>query len=304
MKTRALLTFALLCSALLGAPPSVARAQPASAQDDEAPATSNEDQAARLLFQSAREAFAAGDYERALSGFQQAYDLSHRPALLYNIGTTLDRMRRDDDALAIFEQFLREDPQTPNRAEIESRVAQLRAGVEARQAREEAARLERERVEAERLAAEEERRVAEEHHRLADEAAGGGTPPVLFISVAGVAVATGAMAIGFGVRTNALNDSYEGYIADTNLQNENDPASDEQVREARSRYNRAKSRQTLTNTMLGISGAALVGAVTLIFFTDWDGDSDDAASSTATSRITPSLGVSAQGVALGMTYDF
>jgi hypothetical protein len=48
------------------------------------------------------------------------------------------------------------------------------------------------------------------------------------------------------------------------------------VREARDRYNRAKSRQTLTNTMLGISGAALIGAVTLIFFTDWDGDSDDA----------------------------
>ncbi|MEZ4325791.1 MAG: hypothetical protein R3B40_11265, partial [Polyangiales bacterium] len=128
MKTRALLPSALLSVVLAGASPSISLAQPA----DDPP--SNEDQAARLLFQSAREAFAAGEYERALTGFQQAYDLSRRPALLYNIGTTLDRLRRDNEALAVFEQFLREDPETPNRAEIESRVAQLRAGIQARQA--------------------------------------------------------------------------------------------------------------------------------------------------------------------------
>ena len=223
------------------------------------------------------------------------------PALLYNIGTTLDRLRRDDEALAIFEQFLREDPETPNRAEIESRVAQLRAGIQARQAREEAARLEAERVDAERRAAEEERRLAEEHHRLAEEAASGGAHPALIISVGGVAVATGAMALGFGLRTRALDDSYEGYIATTDAASEF-PPTDEQRAEARERYNRAKSRQTLTNTMLGISGAALIGAVTLIFFTDWDGDSDDAPAPAA--RLTPSLGVSAQGVEMGMTYDF
>ncbi|MBK6580025.1 MAG: tetratricopeptide repeat protein [Sandaracinaceae bacterium] len=194
----------------------VALAQPGA--DD--PGPTNEDQAARVLFQSAREAFAVGEYERALSGFQQAYDLSRRPALLYNIGTTLDRLRRDDEALAIFEQFLREDPETPNRAEIESRVAQLRAGIQARHAREEAARLEAERVDAERRAAEEERRLAEEHHRLAEEAASGGAHPALIISVGGVAVATGAMALGFGLRTRALDDSYEGYIATTDAASE------------------------------------------------------------------------------------
>lgn len=245
-----------------------------------------------------------GEYERALSGFQQAYNLSRRPALLYNIGTTLDRLRRDDEALAIFEQFLREDPETPNRAEIESRVAQLRAGIQARQAREEAARLEAERVDAERRAAEEERRLAEEHRRMAEEAASGGTPPVLVISVGGVAVATGVMALGFGLRTVALNDSYEGYIRTTREENGGvEVGTPDQQREARQRYNKARSRQLLTNTMLGISGAALVGAVTLIFFTDWDGDDPDAAPSD-TARFTPSLGVSAQGLELGMTYDF
>jgi tetratricopeptide (TPR) repeat protein len=298
MKIRVLLAFSLFSMALFGGG-AVALAQPGA--DD--PGPTNEDQAARLLFQSAREAFAVGEYERALSGFQQAYDLSRRPALLYNIGTTLDRLRRDDEALAIFEQFLREDPETPNRAEIESRVAQLRAGIQARQAREEAARLEAERVDAERRAAEEERRLAEEHRRLAEEAASGGTPPVLVISVGGVAVATGAMALGFGLRTRALDDSYENYVATTLEENGGVMGDPDQVREARDRYNRAKSRQTLTNTMLGISGAALIGAVTLIFFTDWDGD-DPGAAPEDTARLTPSLGVSAQGVEMGMTYDF
>jgi tetratricopeptide (TPR) repeat protein len=298
MKIRVLLAFSLFSMALFGGG-AVALGQPGA---DE-PGPTNEDQAARLLFQSAREAFAVGEYERALSGFQQAYDLSRRPALLYNIGTTFDRLRRDDEALAIFEQFLREDPETPNRAEIESRVAQLRAGIQARHAREEAARLEAERVDAERRAAEEERRLAEEHRRLAEEAASGGTPPVLVISVGGVAVATGAMALGFGLRTRALDDSYENYVATTLEENGGVMGDPDQVREARDRYNRAKSRQTLTNTMLGISGAALIGAVTLIFFTDWDGDDPDAAPAD-TARLTPSLGVSAQGVEMGMTYDF
>lgn len=298
MKIRVLLAFSLSFAALAGSPQGASAQQPA----DE---PSNEDQAARLLFQSAREAFAVGEYERALSGFQQAYDLSRRPALLYNIGTTLDRLRRDDEALAIFEQFLREDPETPNRAEIESRVAQLRAGIQARHAREEAARLEAERVEQERRAAEEERRIAEEERRRAEEVASGGTPPVLVISVGGVAVATGAMALGFGLRTRALDDSYEQYVEDTLTENGGVMGTPDQVAEARDRYNRAKSRQTLTNTMLGISGAALVGAVTLIFFTDWDGDSDDLDAAPApAARLTPSLGVSPQGVEMGMTYDF
>lgn len=298
MKIRVLLAFSLFVAVFAGGQLGASAQPPA----DE---PSNEDQAARLLFQSAREAFAVGEYDRALAGFQQAYDLSRRPALLYNIGTTLDRLRRDEEALAIFEQFLREDPETPNRAEIESRAAQLRAGIQARQAREEAARIEAERVEQERRAAEEERRIAEEERRRAEEVASGGTPPVLVISVGGVAVATGAMALGFGLRTRALDDSYEQYVADTLAENGGVPGTDAQVREARDRYNRAKSRQLLTNTMLGISGAALVGAVTLIFFTDWDGDSDDPDAEPApAARLTPSLGVSPQGVEMGMTYDF
>ena len=290
---------ALLIGLAGGALAPVAHAQPANG-DEPAPST-NEDEAARLLFMSAREAFAAGDYERALQGFQQAYDLSQRPALLYNIGTALDRLRRDEEALAIFEQFLREDPETPNRAEIESRVRQLRANVEAARAREEAARLEAERVEQERLAAEEERRRAEQERRAAEEAAEGGISPMLTIGVGGLAVAAGALGMGFGLRTRSLNDSYLS-LADSLDMAGGTPTSD-QLSELRSRYNKAKSRQTLTNVFLPIAGAAAIGAVVMVFFTDWDGDSPPAASEPS-ARLTPSLGVSRLGLDLGMTYEF
>ena len=282
-----------------------ASAQPAEAEAaDGAPAPStNEDEAARLLFMSAREAFAAGDYERALSGFQQAYDLSQRPALLYNIGTALDRLRRDQEALAIFEQFLREDPETPNRAEIEARVRQLRANVDAADAREEAARLEAERVEQERLAAEEERRRAQEDRLAAEEAAEGGVSPVLTIGVGGLAVAAGALGLGFGLRTRNLNDSYLSLA--TELDQTGGAPTPAQLAELRSRYDKAKSRQTLTNVFLPIAGAAAIGAVVMVFFTDWDGDeAPQAASTEAAHRLTPSLGVSRLGLDLGMTYEF
>ena len=88
---------------------------PAPQSPPSEPAT-QEDAAARLLYTTAREAFAAGKSQVALERFQQAYDLSHRSSLRYTIGTTLDRMRRDREALAAFERFLVEDPTSPNRS--------------------------------------------------------------------------------------------------------------------------------------------------------------------------------------------
>ena len=276
----------------------------AEASPDAAAPTANEDEAARLLFQSARDAFAAGDYERALAGFQQAYDLSQRPALLYNIGTALDRLRRDEEALAVFEQFLRERPEAPNRAEIESRIGQLRTNVEAARAREEAARLEAERVEQERLAAEEERRQAEEQRRIAEEVAEGGLPAPLTLSVAGAGLVAGALGIVFGVQTRSRNDAYRRYVLDTFTAIGDGAATPEQAAEGRSLYNRARSRQTLTNVFLPTAGAALIGAGIMVFFTDWDGDPVTEDEADGMASFTPSLGVSRRGLDLGMSYAF
>lgn len=94
-----------------------------------------DDADARALFQLGQSAFDAGRYEAALDFFQRAYDLSHRPQLLYNIGQAADRLRRDRRALEAFEGFLRDAPESPQHASTRSRVAVLRATVEAEEAR-------------------------------------------------------------------------------------------------------------------------------------------------------------------------
>jgi tetratricopeptide (TPR) repeat protein len=73
------------------------------------------DRAARSLFEAGKIAFDLGRYEEALEYLQQAHDLSQRPILLFNIASTLDRLRRDQEALDTFERYLREVPDAANK---------------------------------------------------------------------------------------------------------------------------------------------------------------------------------------------
>ncbi len=85
---------------------------------------------ARLLFDEGRRAFYEGRFEEALALFRRAHELSGRDALLYNIGQSLDRMRRDEEAVAVFEEYLRKVPEAPNRGEVEARLQVLRAALQ------------------------------------------------------------------------------------------------------------------------------------------------------------------------------
>lgn len=96
----------------------------ASAQDERD--TSAQDEEARNLFEAARTAYAAGRYEVALARFREAYELSGRPALLFNMATAADRLRRDAEALDLYERFLAEMPSSPQRGEVEARIRILR----------------------------------------------------------------------------------------------------------------------------------------------------------------------------------
>ncbi len=87
------------------------------------------DEAARLTFVRAREAFDAGEYEDALRRFRQAYELSPRPTLLYNIAATLDRLRRDQEAADALRAYLDALPDAPDRTEVEARLRVLDATI-------------------------------------------------------------------------------------------------------------------------------------------------------------------------------
>ena len=93
--------------------PVVAHAQPADpARDAEA----------RLHFATGRDAFSRGDFASAVTEFERAYALSRRAQLLYNIGTTYERLHRWEEARSALQRYLDAVADAPDRAEVEGRI--------------------------------------------------------------------------------------------------------------------------------------------------------------------------------------
>ncbi len=125
----------LLAASLLNGAAGAACAQErdASSADPQAQQATDPDLQARVEFEVGRTAFDERHYDEALAAFERSYALSARPQLLYNIGQAADRLRRDARALAAFEQFLAEVPETPLREVTEERIVLLRAAILARE---------------------------------------------------------------------------------------------------------------------------------------------------------------------------
>ena len=104
-----------------------ALAQPAPQQ------TSGKDEEARGLFWAGRAAYDEGRYKDALGYFSRSYQLSGRPELLYNIGQTADRLRKDQEALDAFTEYLNRVPNADHREAVEARIVLLREGLEERE---------------------------------------------------------------------------------------------------------------------------------------------------------------------------
>lgn len=97
---------ALLC-------PVVASAQPADP---------TRDAEARQHFATGRDAFSRGDFATAVTEFERAYALSRRAQLLYNIGTTYERLHRWEEARSALQRYLDAVANAPDRAEVEGRI--------------------------------------------------------------------------------------------------------------------------------------------------------------------------------------
>ncbi len=137
MRPGHILVLILLLGGTLSGFASTARAQPAAGHQSDhgvhsgtAPGSDagNHDAQAHALFDEGRAAFAQGRFEDALRLFRQAYRLSSRPELLYNIGSAADRLRRDREALQAFQAYLdRAPPDAASRAEVQRRIEVLQA---------------------------------------------------------------------------------------------------------------------------------------------------------------------------------
>lgn len=85
---------------------------------------------ARALFRAAQVAYDAGRFEVALERFTEAYTLSNRPQLLYNIGLAAERLGRRPEALAAYRAYLQLHPAATNREEVEGRARSLEITLE------------------------------------------------------------------------------------------------------------------------------------------------------------------------------
>jgi tetratricopeptide (TPR) repeat protein len=188
------------------------------------------DDEAHALFAAGEVAYREGRYENALHYFRQAYDLSHRPVLLYNIGAAADRLRRDDETIAAFEQYLAEIPDASNRGEVEARLSVLR------RARDEAARVEPPPIE------------TEAHETVPPPVRSEGPGPWPWVTLgAGAAVAiVGAILLGLAV-------------ADVSTV-ENAPLHSTWAA-VEGAYDRAEPMSIAGATLLGLGGAVMIGGL-------------------------------------------
>src|SRR6476659_7516997 len=88
-------------------------------------ADARQDQAARDAFKVGRAAYESGDYQLAYDKFKESFQLSHEPALLYNIASALQGLKRPHEAAEALRSFLRLSPNDPNKDRIDKRIATL-----------------------------------------------------------------------------------------------------------------------------------------------------------------------------------
>ncbi len=104
-----------------------------SAVQAQAAVDESQDAEAKMLFQAGQVAFEAGRFKDALGRWQEAYALSGRPALQYNIGLAFDRLRRDQEALEAFRAYLAWDEQGERAVEVKGRIAAIEEAMAAGQ---------------------------------------------------------------------------------------------------------------------------------------------------------------------------
>ncbi len=217
----------VLTVAVVTAGASLARAQD-EARAEAAPGEQldEDDAAARDRFRLGTRHFDAGDYGLAAAEFQAAYDLSHRPALLYNVYLAYERLGDLERAIPALEGYLRDGEPGDRREALESRLERMRQRLadEERQARE-----------------------REERERRLLEAAGPGATPWI---VAG----SGALVAGAGVVLLLVSASDISAVED--------PGPMPVWADVEDAYDRAPVLSTVGGIALGVGAAALLTGLT------------------------------------------
>ena len=118
---------ALLALLALAAPILIASmATPALAD----PKGDDAEQRAQKLYEVGDDHYAAGRYEEAVVHFQQAYELSPQPALLFNMANAYERMGEYEKAAEHLRRYL-ESPKAQDVASVRERIRRLELSAKA-----------------------------------------------------------------------------------------------------------------------------------------------------------------------------
>lgn len=141
-----------------------ARAQASEPAAPPMPSASEQDESMRTLDDEARQRFElgrtfyeAGRFPQAAEEFGEAYRLSQRPQLLYNLYVAHRDAGNWTAATDSLRRYLELVPDAPDRINLRARLSSMEAQMQ-KQAEQEQAERERERVEAERIRTEQEAR--------------------------------------------------------------------------------------------------------------------------------------------------
>lgn len=192
-----------------------------------APALPQSELEARAHFRSGSDYFDAGDYADAAREFDLAYELSGRPALLYNVYLAHERLGNLDRAVEALSAFLEEGDPGERAGPLGQRLQRLRERREAELAEE---------------------RAAAERERVLREAAERDAGPAPWI----VAGSGGAVAVAGVVLL---------FVARADVDRVENPGPDPRWEDVSGAYDRAPVVSTIGAIALGVGGAALVGGL-------------------------------------------
>jgi tetratricopeptide (TPR) repeat protein len=179
----------LVCAAALTV--SFAAPEPCHAQGKAA-----DDARGRELYKEGDKAYAEGDYETAVAKFEEAYELSGRKALLFNIGNAHERLGNPKRAAEALREYL-PHAKRADKPTLEKRVESLEKRAQAEEEAKAKAEAEREaeaKAQAEREAREREAAEKGSNQDPTGDAGAKSEPPILAYTLLGV----GAVGIGAG----------------------------------------------------------------------------------------------------------
>jgi hypothetical protein len=89
---------------------------------------------AKRHYDAASAHYKAAEYDQAIAEFEAGYALDPKPGILFNLGQACRLAREPEKALEYYQKYLAEDPEAPNRAAVEQRIAEVKQEIDAAKA--------------------------------------------------------------------------------------------------------------------------------------------------------------------------